>query len=305
MKLHVFSAAGATIEEHVDEVVAAENDGFDGFWFGHIFNADALTVIAAAGAKTKRIELGTTVVPIYIHHPFGLAQQAISVQAMIGTRLALGIGLSHQPVVEGMWGLSYAQPARYMREYLSVVRALVNDGRVSFQGETFRVAGGIQVNDAKPFPILLAALAPAMLRTAGELADGTVTWVTGPKTIETHVAPRISKAAADAGRPAPRICAALPICVTDDAAAARESAGHLFQIYGQLQNYKRMLDKEGVSGPADVAIVGGEAEVERQIRRLGSAGATDFLAAAFPVGGDAKASLARTRALLKELIGKV
>ena len=305
MKISIFSGAGASLEDSVNEVVAAENDGFAGFWFGHIFNADALTTIALAGAKTKRIELGTGVVPIYLHHPFAMAQQAITVQAAIGGRLALGIGLSHQPVIEGMWGLSYAKPAKYMREYLSVVRPLVHEGKVSYQGETFRVAAGIQVADAKPFPILIAALAPMMLKIAGELADGTVTWMTGPKTIESHVVPRMSKSAANAGRPAPRVCAALPVAVTDDVAAARERAGQLFQIYGQLPNYKRMLDREGVEGPPDVAIVGDEAEVERQIRGMASAGATDLLAASFPVGDDAAASIARTRALLKGLIGKV
>jgi 5,10-methylenetetrahydromethanopterin reductase len=140
---------------------------------------------------------------------------------------------------------------------------------------------------------------------AGEMTDGTITWMAGPKTLETHIVPRISKAAQDAGRPAPRVVAGLPVAVTDDAAGARERAARSFQIYGTLPNYQRMLNTEGVGGPADVAVVGDENEVEQQLRGIASAGATDFLAGMFPVGDDVQASLRRTRALLKGLVGKI
>jgi F420-dependent oxidoreductase-like protein len=292
-----------SVEEHVQRVISAEEDGFDSIWLAQIFGADALTVIALAGARTKRIELGTGVVPTYPRHPFVMAQQALTVNAAAGGRLSLGIGLSHQPVIEGMWGLSYEKPARHMREYLSVLRPLVEQGNVAFNGEDFRVTGGLQVPGAKPFPILIAGLAPMMLRIAGELADGTITWMTGPKTIETHIAPRITAAAEAAGRPAPRIGVALPVAVTDDVAAAKEQANQEFQMYGFLPNYRRMLDIEGAAGPADVAVIGSEAEVETQIRQLAAAGATDFVAATFPTGDNP--SMERTRALLKTLVGNV
>ncbi len=294
-----------SVDEQVQRAVDAEKDGFDSIWYAQIFGADALTVIALAGARTKRIEMGTGVVPTYPRHPFVMAQQALTVNAAAGGRLSLGIGLSHQPVIEGMWGLSYEKPARHMREYLSVLRPLVEEGKVAFNGEVYRVTAGLQVPGAQPFPILIAGLAPLMLRIAGELADGTVTWVTGPKTIETHIVPRITAAAANAGRPAPRVGVALPIAVTDDAESARERAAQEFQMYGFLPNYRRMLDIEGVEGPADVAVIGTEAEVESQIRTIASAGTTDFIAALFPTGADPDASMKRTRTLLKSLIGKV
>jgi alkanesulfonate monooxygenase SsuD/methylene tetrahydromethanopterin reductase-like flavin-dependent oxidoreductase (luciferase family) len=129
--------------------------------------------------------------------------------------------------------------------------------------------------------------------------------MTGPKTVETHIAPGITAAARDAGRPAPRIVVGLPIAVCDDPAVAKAAAAGAFAVYGGLPNYRRMLDKEGAAGPADVAIVGDEAEVERQLRVVANTGATDFLAAVFPAGADARASLARTRALLQSLVGKV
>ncbi|MHB8376869.1 MAG: TIGR03564 family F420-dependent LLM class oxidoreductase [Dehalococcoidia bacterium] len=296
---------GASLDAQVREIVQCEQDGFDSAWLNHVFGADALTVIALAGARTSRIEMGTAVVPVFTQHPFALAQQAATTQSAAGGRLTLGIGLSHSPVVENMWGLSYAHPARYMREYLSVLAPLLREGRVAYAGEVFKVAAGLQVPGTSPVPVLIAALAPMMLRIAAEMADGTVTWMAGIKTIETHVTPRINAAAQAAGRPRPRVCVGLPVAVTDDAAAAREKAAKMFQIYGQLPNYRRMLDIEGAASPGGVALVGGEAEVERQVRALASAGATDFAAVIFPSGGDARASVARTHALLKSLIGRV
>lgn len=293
------------LDEHVERIVQAERDGFDSVWYAQIFGADALTVIALAGERTERIELATGVMPTYPRHPFVMAQQALTVQAATGGRLTLGIGLSHQPVVEGMWGLSYKKPARHMREYLSVLQPLLRGEPVAFRGEVFRVAGGLQVPGATPPSVLVAALAPIMLRIAGELADGTVTWMTGRKTIETHIVPRISKAAEAAGRPMPRVCVALPVAVTDDPAAARERATQEFQLYGQLPNYRRMLDIEGAAGPSDVAIVGSEAEVERELRALAGVGVTDFSPALYPAGADGAATIDRTRELLKGLVGKI
>ncbi|OGO50158.1 MAG: LLM class F420-dependent oxidoreductase, partial [Chloroflexi bacterium RBG_16_68_14] len=293
------------LEDLVQQVVDAEREGFDSFWFVQIFGADPLTAIAVAGMRTERIELGVCVVPTYPRHPFALAQQALTVQAATGGRLTLGIGPSHKLVIENMLGLSYDQPASHVREYLSVLRPLVNEGRVAFSGQHFRVAGGLGVPGATPFPILISALAPMMLRVAGELADGTVTWMTGPRTLKDHVVPRINAAAEAAGRPRPRVCAGLPVCVTDDAGQARERAGQEFQVYGQLPNYRRMLDREGAAGPADIAIVGNEEQVEAQVRAFAAAGATDLAASIFPAGGDEAASLARTRAFLRGLVGKV
>ena len=305
MKIAEFAGGVNTVEGQVQSVINAENDGFDGIWFGQIFGPDVLTVLALAGQKTSRIELGTSVVPTYPRHPHMLAAQALTVQAASNGRFNLGIGLSHAPVVEGMWGLSYDRPAVHMREYLSVLLPLVREGRVSFGGDFFRVNATVQVPVPKPPPVLIAALAPVMLRMAGEMTDGTITWMVGPKALEGHIVPRITKAANEAGRSAPRVVVGLPIAVTDDPEGAKERAARSFQVYGTLPNYKRVLDIEGAGGPADVAIVGKENEVEKQLRDLASAGATDFLAGMFPVGDDIQASLGRTRTLLKGLVGKV
>jgi F420-dependent oxidoreductase-like protein len=305
MKIAEFAGGVNTVEGQVQSVINAEKDGFDSIWFGQIFGPDVLTVLALAGQKTSRIELGTSVVPTYPRHPHMLAAQALTVQAASNGRFNLGVGLSHAPVVEGMWGLSYDRPAVHMREYLSALLPLIREGRTSFSGEFFRVNATVQISVPKPPPVLIAALAPVMLRMAGGMTDGTITWMVGPKALESHIVPRITKAANEAGRPAPRVVVGLPIAVTDDPEGAKERAARSFQVYGTLPNYKRMLDIEGVAGPADVAIVGKENEVEQQLRDLASAGATDFLAGMFPVGDDVQGSLVRTRTLLKGLVGKV
>ena len=257
--------------------------------------ADVLTVLALAGPKTSRIELGTAIVPTYTRHPNVMAQQALTVNKAAGGRLTLGIGPSHRPAIERL-GLSYDHAARHVREYLSVLRPLVDTGRVSFKGKVFDITTGIQA-PGPPFPILISALAPLMLRVAGELADGTITWMTGPKTLREHTVPRIREAAAKVGRPAPRVVVGLPIAVTEDVRAGRASAGRKFQVYGALPSYRAMLDREGVEGPGDVAIVGDEAAVGEVLRRLEEGGTTDFLAVPYPVDGDPEA-IERTRAFL-------
>ena len=308
MRIGIFvgsTGADQDLEGMVQQIVDAENDGFDSFWLAQVRGVDALTLIALAGQRTRRIEMGTAVVPTFPRHPVALAQQALTAQAASNGRLVLGIGLSHRPTVEQSLGLSFERPALHMQEYISIMRSLVHDGNVDFQGEVFRVNGAIQVPSGSPFPILIAALAPRMLRIAGEQAEGTVTWMVGRKTLETHIVPRISSAARAAGRPGPRIAVGVPIAVTDDSSAGRRAAARTFSRYGELPSYRRMLDMEGVEGPQDVAVLGDEGEVERQLRELAGAGATDLLPMMFPVGDDEAASVARTRSLLKSLVGKI
>lgn len=305
MKIAIFYGGPGDVDSQVRAVQDYEAQGFDGVFFGSVTGADAMTVIALAGQKTSRIELGTSVVPTYLRHPTAMAMQALATQAATGGRFTLGIGPSHKPFVEGMLGIPYDRPAVHTREYLSVLRPLLNGEPVSFRGEFFNVNGQVRVPNATAPQVLISALAPVMLRIAGELADGTITWMAGLRAIESHVTPRIRKAAQEAGRPEPRIMVGLPVVVTDDAAAAREKAAQAFRVYGTLPNYQRILATSGASGPADVAIVGNEAEVERQLRDLASAGATDFLTGMFTVGDDPQASLRRTTECLRGLVGKV
>ena len=291
---------GESIEAAVDKIVEAEADGFSTVWLAHIFSLDALTVLALAGQKTSRIELGTAVIPTYPRHPHALAQQAATVNAAVGGRLALGLGRSHQLVIESMFGMTYDKPIAHMRDYVSVVRALASDGACAVDGKAYRVNASMNIEGSKPFPILIGALMPKMLELCGELCDGTLTWMSGAKHLSENIVPVLNKAADAAGRAQPRVVCSLPICVTNDPAGARQKAAALFEIYGQLPVYRACLDAEGAAGPADVALVGNEEEVNAGLARLADAGATDFYAAVFP-GPEGDTSTERSHTLLKEL----
>ena len=272
---------GGGIDGLVEGAKRVEAQGFHTLWMANIFSYDAIGALGIVGRETRRIELGTAVVPTYPRHPTAMAQQALTTQAASRGRFVLGIGLSHQIVIESLLGLSYERRASHVREYLEVLVPLLHGRPVDWKGEEYRVALTMQVPDAAPVPVLVAALGPAMLKAAGRLADGTITWMTGPKTLADHTVPTLTAAARDAGRNAPRVVAGLPIALVRDAAAARARAAQDFSIYGQLPSYRAMLDREGAAGPADVAIAGDERTLEAGLRRLADAGVTDFCAAAF------------------------
>jgi F420-dependent oxidoreductase-like protein len=287
---------GKTVERARGHVQAAADDGFASAWFNNIFGLDAITACAVTGAAVP-IELGTLVTPVQPRHPHAMAQQALTAYDACDGRFTLGIGLSHQIVVEDMLGMSFDKPARYMREYLSVLMPLLDTGAVAYAGDVFRVNGMVErPREGRP-TVLVAALGPAMLKLTGELADGTATWMTGPKTLAEHTVPTLVAAAEAAGRPAPLIASALPVCVTNDVDAARERAAKEFAVYGTLPSYRAMLDREGAAGPADVAIVGDEAVIAAGLRMLTDAGVTDLVAGVF--GDDAEVK--RTREVLREL----
>jgi len=270
-----------TIEDFEASLRRAVDDGFGTYWTPQIFGMDALTAIAVAARAVPGIRVGTSVIPTYPRHPMMLAQQALTTQAATDGRLLLGIGLSHQPVVEGMWGMPFDRPVAHMRDYLEILTPLMRERRVSYAGETLTGRGEITPPPAEAPPVLVAALGPQMLRLAGRLADGTITWMTGPATIAELTAPTITAAAHEAGRPSPAVAVGLPVCVTNDVDAARARADRDFAIYGQLPSYRAMLDREGAATPADVAIIGNATEVADRIGALAGCGATVFAASLF------------------------
>lgn len=286
----------------IDAVVAQARTlaeaGMKSLACSQIFAYDAITLLSLVGAEVPDVELMTAVVPTYPRHPIVMAAQALTAQAATGGRFTLGIGLSHQIVIENMYGYSFDKPARHMRDYLNALMPLLRGEQVAYQGETLKAATMAPLEiKAPPPPVLVAALAPRMLELAGSLADGTITWMTGPDTIAEHIAPSINAAADKAGRPAPRVEVCLPVCVTADPAAARVTANSTFAIYGQLPSYRAMLDREGAAGPGDVAIVGDEEAVAKQVRSLFERGATGV--SAFPYGSGEE--VGRSLALLGDL----
>ncbi len=291
----------ATLDDVIGVAKRAEAAGLDNVWLANIFSFDAISTLALIGRETERIGLGTAVTPTYPRHPTAIAQQAMTTQAACGGRFTLGIGLSHKIVIEDMLGFSYDKPARHMREYLSVLMPLVKGEAANFEGEEYRVRGvTMDIPGSENLDVVVAALGPVMLKLAGELADGTNTWMVGPKTMETHIIERLSKAADAAGRPQPKVVGGYPLILTNKPDEARAKIAEQLTIYGQLPSYRAMLDLEGVEGPADIAIVGDENLVRGEIKRLEDIGVTDFNAA---IMGVEEGAYDRTLEFLSSLKG--
>ncbi len=301
MNIGIFGGVAGTgsIDDVIADVRSAHEHGFPSYWVPQIFGWDALTLLAVVGRETEGIELGTSVVPTYPRHPAMLAAQALTTQAAADGRFTLGIGLSHQPVIEHMFGMDFAKPVRHLREYLDILMPLVSGEAVSADGETLSAHLALDIPDPQPVPVMVAALGPQMLKLAGSRTAGTITWMTGPATISAHTKPALDAAAEAAGNPSARITCGLPVCVTSDVERTRERASKVYAIYGQLPSYRAMLDREGAEGPADIAIIGDEDHVAERIGALESAGVTDFAASEFASSDDERT---RTRAVLRSLL---
>ncbi len=268
-----------TIDQTIERARALRDRGFTSLWAAQIFGPDTLTTFALVGRELPTLDLGTAVVPIQPRHPSMLAAQSRTVENAIGGHLSLGVGLSHQVVVESMWGLSFERPASYMKEYLEALAPMLRGEDVMSLGERVKVVSGTMGPKEWVAPsLLVAALGPQMLKIAGTLTDGTCLWMTGLKTVASHIAPNIRAAAAEAGRPAPRIVCALPICVTTDAPSAREKINEGLAVYPTLPSYAKMMAKEGAVTPADVGFIGSKEQVTDLIGQLAQAGATEFQA---------------------------
>ncbi|MBM4473082.1 TIGR03564 family F420-dependent LLM class oxidoreductase [Rhodococcus hoagii] len=278
----------ARLGEVVARVSQVEADGFAAAWVPQIFGWDALTVLALAGERTSSIRLGTAVLPTHPTHPLLLAASALTTQAAVGGRLQLGIGVSHRFIVEDVWGLSFERPVQWARDYLAALVPTLNGGETHVDGVRLRaeLPRPLDTFGTPSPPVLLAALGPAMLRLAGEHADGTVTLMTGVRTVAEHVVPTIRVAAAAAGRPAPRIVVGLPTCVTPDVDAARRRCREEFAAYSNTPSYRAMLDREGAADPADVALIGSRSDVLDRLDGLREAGATEYLAWIFGSEGE-------------------
>jgi len=274
MKIGIFGSNNdSTVDGVLAEVKAAEQDGFASYWQSQIFGLDALSTLSVVGHEVPRIELGTSVIPTYPRHPMMLAQQALTANQASGGRLCLGIGLSHQVVIEGMLNLSFDKPLRHMKEYLSILMPLIHDQKVSFAGETLTTHAQLTIGKPQSCDVVIAA--------------------------RTLTVPTINEAADKLGKPKPRVIAALPVCVTKDVEGARARAAQVFAVYGQLPSYRAMLDHEGAAGPADVAIIGSAGEVFDKVAALQEVGVTDFGGVEFGATPDEQHD---TREMLKSLL---
>jgi len=265
-----------SVREVRTEAVWAAATGFDSFWVSQIFGVDPIVALAAiAGDIPGLDEVGTSVVPMAGRHPLALAAQVRTAQDALDGRFTLGVGPSHELVVEGFYGERYAQPFTRTIEYLSALLPLLYGEKAEVSGSQVRANGWLTI-DAEPCPVLLAALGPRMLDVAGRACAGTTVGSCGPKTIAEHIAPIITEAAATADRPPPRIMALVAVAVTDDPATAYAEAVESGRLYASLPSYRAMLDIEGVESGADLLLAGSMDQILEGLERYAAAGATDL-----------------------------
>jgi 5,10-methylenetetrahydromethanopterin reductase len=300
MSLNIGTAiGGAPVDSLVDALATARDEGFRRVWMAQMpFDGDLLTALAVAMREVDGIEVGSAVLPIQNQHPMQMAQRALTLNAIAGGRFVLGLGMTHQAVTEGMWGIPYDKPVRRMREYLDALQPLLAGEAVNAVGETVTARGALQIPGVPTPQVYLAALGPQMLKLCGRRTAGTLTWMCGPKTLGDHIGPTLRAAAEEAGRPpdAVRVVAGLPISVTDDVEGARAQGAEQFSMYGTLPSYRAMLDREGYRNPEDAAIIGDEKTVSDRLDELASLGVDEFSAVVFDTSADVRE---RTRALLR------
>jgi len=313
------SPPGSTVGDLLDRVRWCEDNGIHTGWVPHVpWSLDGLTAVALAGQVTERIELGTAVVPTWSHHPYAMAQHALTAQAASNGRLLLGIGPSHRNVAENWYGADYDGVIHHVREYVDVLDAVNRaqddanhgrglgemGGRVHHQGERYPVESLLGVPGAEAVAIYLAALAPLMLKLAGGRAEGTITWMCDERAIDTHVVPRLTAAAEGVGRPVPRVIGGLPVAVCSSREEGLAAAEARYGGYRDIPTYARALARGESGSPAEVAAVGTEEQVAARLRSYAAAGVTDLAAMTFGIGADAaerSRNHDRTLALLADL----
>jgi len=265
-----------TLDDIKEEVALAQEAGVSAYWLAQIWRYDALTLIPELAKLAPDVEFASGVVASYLRHPMTLASQALTTSLLTNGKFTLGVGVMHKPLIEGMFEMSFDKPARHMREYLDILLPLLEQRNVDVSGNTVSYHGEIDVPDAPRVPVMLAALGPHMLKLCGSRTDGTVMWMTGPRTLREDVLPKLEEAAEKAGRNAPRMAVLIPVLITDDIETGRKQAAETYAIYGEMPSYRAMLEQEGFSSPEDYVLIGSEEHVREQIGSYEAAGVTDF-----------------------------
>jgi F420-dependent oxidoreductase-like protein len=300
------------VKKLIADIEWADGAGLSTAWMPQVpDDFDLLSMVALMASHSTRIELGTAVVPLQAQHPIALARQALSVHAISNGRLALGVGPSHHWIIRDMLGLPYDKPAAYTRDYLQVFNAAISGpGAVDVENDNFTVHNPTALAAETKMPVLVAALGPVMLQIAGEHADGTTLWMADEKAIGEHIAPKINKAAADAGKPAPRIVAGIPVtlCANSEIDAAKDRANRILAEAETSPNYQRLMDRGDARDVGDLCAAGDEESILKRFKQFADAGVTDLSVRLLPIGetrDELVASKYRTREVISQLVAEV
>ncbi|PJN38427.1 LLM class F420-dependent oxidoreductase [Streptomyces sp. CB02959] len=292
------------IEASVELAKEAADAGLRSAWFGQTFGADSPQLAAIVGREVPELQVGTSAIPVFGRHPLLVSSQAQTAQAATHGRYHLGLALGTKLLTEAGFGIPFERPIARLREFLTAIRQLNETGSADFHGELLTATTPIpaRVPGAEPgVPLLVAAMGPQALRASGELADGILPYLAGPRALAEHIVPAVTAAAEAAGRPAPRIVALVHGVVTDDVDAVRATVTENLAFYEQVPSYARAIGLSGGRRAVDVAVIGDEKKVAAEVRRYRDAGATEVVFAGTEVAG--AADRRRTWALLGELAG--
>ncbi len=298
------SDADNQIDATVRLAQEARAAGLRSAWFGQTFGADSPQLAAIVGREVPGLHVGTSAIPVFGRHPLPVSSQAQTAQAATHGRYHLGLALGTKLLTETGFGIPFERPIARLREFLTALRQLTETGAADFHGELLTATTPLpaRVPGAEAgVPLLVAAMGPQALRASGELADGILPYLAGPRALEEHIVPAVTAAARAAGRPAPRIVALVYGVVTDDADAVREKATEKLAFYEQFPSYARVVGLSGGRRAGDVAVIGDERTVAAEVRRYREAGATEVVFSGTGIAG--AAARRRTWALLGELAG--
>src|SRR3954451_6825402 len=295
MGVGCFVSVGRSLDQAIERVKLAEELGYESVYLTHTAGREPFTVLTAYALNTSRIRLGTGVTPIYTRVPANMAQTAATLDDLSGGRHTLGVGVSHRPVVEGWFGQTIDKPVREMREYVAIVRAILRGEDPPSDGEKWRSGFRLRGLEPRPdLPVYVAALSPAMLRAAGEIADGVILWLCNPEYIRRVVVPEVTTRRERAGTPLDSfdIVAAVPSAATDDPRAAFDAMRADLLVYFGLPFYRAMLEASGFEDDInafDQAAGTGDADAMR-------AAISDRFLEALTAVGDVGAGVERYRA---------
>ncbi|MFJ8861536.1 LLM class F420-dependent oxidoreductase [Streptomyces sp. NPDC102451] len=268
----------------------ASDAGLRSAWFGQTFGADSPQLAAIVGREVPGLQVGTSAIPVFGRHPLVVSSQAQTAQAATHGRYHLGLALGTKLLTEGGFGIPFERPIARLREFLTALRQLTTTGAADFHGELLTVGTPVPARvpgaDAG-VPLLVAAMGPQALRVSGELADGILPYLAGPRALAEHIVPAVTAAAQAAGRPAPRIVALVNGVVTDDIDAVREKVTEKLAFYEQIPSYARVIELSGGRRAADVAVIGDERRIAEEVRRYRDAGATEVVFSGTEIAGDA------------------
>lgn len=272
-------SAANLVDDAIAQARLAQAAGVDQIWLGQRVDFDAIGLAGLIGAAVPGLGVGTSVVPVNPRHPLLVASQAQTAQAASHGNFSLGLGLGGHDPERQAFGTSWPDPLGRLREYLTVLRSIFDTGSVDFHGDQYSTAPAwpVAVAGGTPIPVYVAAMGPKALRVSGELADGTMPFLAGPRTIADFIEPAIAGAAADAGRPRPRIIAAVPVLITSDVDAGRTVAAQQLGFYAAIPSYRTVIARERVDNVTELAAIGSPEAVRRHLNRYLDAGATDVV----------------------------